>query len=123
MNNDLFKILRDNERDSIRINMYDVNTQGISSWFMNEYRIRSDDEKFVVCGKDEDISYHWIELASNSMITDFEQDKIFNVIILRFTYKDRYLVEMRINTLEKENRSLKEDSYSHTFINKLKQNK
>lgn len=123
MNNDLFKILRDNERDSIRINMYDVDTQGISSWFMNEYRIRSDDEKFVVCGKDEDISYHWIELASNSMITDFEQDKIFNVIILRFTYKDRYLVEMRINTLEKENRSLKEDSYSHTFINKLKQNK
>lgn len=110
MNNDLFKILRDNEHDSIRINMYDTNTQGISSWFMNEYRIRSDDEKFVVYGKDEDVSYHWIELASNSMITDFEQDKIFNVIILRFTYKDRYLVEMRINTLEKKIEALKKTS-------------
>lgn len=87
---------------SMKVDMYDTKTQGISSWFMNKYRIRSDDEKIIIYGKDEDISCHWIKLAVGSMIADFQQDSIFNVIILRFTYNDRYLVEMKIDTLKKK---------------------
>ena len=111
--NNLLQILRNNECMSMKVDMYDTKTQGISSWFMNKYKIRADDKKIIIYGKDEDVACHWIKLAVDSMITDFQQDNIFNVIVLQFTYDDRYLVEMKINNLKKENRSLWQDFYLH----------
>lgn len=115
MNNldNLLEILRSNECMSMKVDMYDTKTKGISSWFMNEYRIRSDDKKIVIYGKDEDVSCHWIKLAANSVMTNLQQDNVFDVIVLRFTYNDRYFIEIKINTLRKENRSLTKDSYLH----------
>lgn len=100
--NNILQILINNECMSMKVDMYDTKTQGISSWFMNKYKIRADDKKIIIYGKDEDVACHWIKLAVDSMITDFEQDSIFNVIVLRFTYNNRYLVEMKIDTLKKK---------------------
>lgn len=93
-----------NQLEHMKIDVLDLQSLEISSWFLSEYKIRADDKKIRIYGKDKDLSYHWIEfLKDKKLFSQFKQDDIFDMIkYLQFTYKGRYKVEIKFETIKKK---------------------
>lgn len=121
MDNQILKVLMLNQLNHMRIDVLDLHSLEMSSWFLSEYKIRADNKTMRIYGKDKDLSYHWIDLIRDKkMFSRFMQDDIFDMIkFLQFTYKDRYKIEIKIQTTKKKAEVIGETS---TFKQTYKSN-
>lgn len=118
MDNQILKTLLTNQLNHMRIDVLDLQSLEMSSWFLSEYKIRADDGKMRIYGKDKDLSYHWIELIRDEkLFSQFMQDDIFDMIrFLQFTYKDRYKIEIKIQTIKKKAEAIdKTSTFNQTY--------
>ena len=104
MDNQILKTLVANQSNQMRVDVLDLHSSEMSSWFLSEYKIRADDRKIKIYGKDKDLSYHWIEfIQDENLFSHIKQDDIFDIIkCLQFTYKERYNVGIKIQTIKKK---------------------
>lgn len=104
MDNQILKTLVANQSNQMHIDVLDLHSSEMSSWFLSEYKIRADDRKIKIYGKDKDLSYHWIEfIQDENLFSHIKQDDIFDIIkCLQFTYKERYNVGIKIQTIKKK---------------------
>lgn len=101
--NQILEMLVLNQLQPMRIDVCDIQASEVSSWFLSEYRIRSEDGKIRIFGRDKDLSYHWIEIINDDLlISDLKHGNIFNVRSLRFTYKNRYEITIQIQIIKKK---------------------
>ena len=104
MDNQILEMLAANQSNQMRVDVLDLHSSEMSSWFLSEYKIRADDRKMKIYGKDKDLSYHWIEfIQDDNLFSHIKQDDIFDIIkCLQFTYKERYNVGIKIQTIKKK---------------------
>ena len=104
MDNQILEMLVANQSNQMHIDVLDLHSSEMSSWFLSEYKIRADDRKMKIYGKDKDLSYHWIEfIQDENLFSHIRQDDIFDIIkCLQFTYKERYNVGIKIQTIKKK---------------------
>lgn len=104
MDNQILEMLAANQSNQMHIDVLDLHSSEMSSWFLSEYKIRADDRKMKIYGKDKDFSYHWIEfIQDENLFSHIRQDDIFDIIkCLQFTYKERYNVGIKIQTIKKK---------------------
>lgn len=118
MDNQILKTLLTNQLNHMRIDVLDLQSLEMSSWFLSEYRIRADDGKMRIYGKDKDLSYHWIEFTRDKkLFSEFMQDDIFDMIkFLQFTYKERYKTEIKIQITKKKAEAIgKTSTFNQTY--------
>lgn len=103
MDNQILNMLVANQSNQMRVDVLDLHSSEMSSWFLSEYKIRADDGKIKIYGKDKDLSYHWIEfIQDENLFSNIKQDDIFDIIkCLQFTYKG-YNVGIKIQTTKKK---------------------
>lgn len=104
MDNQILEMLAANQSNQMHIDVLDLHSSEMSSWFLSEYKIRADDRKMKIYGKDKDLSYHWIEfIQDENLFSHIRQDDIFDIIkCLQFTYKERYNIGIKIQTIKKK---------------------
>ena len=56
MDNQILKTLVANQSNQMHIDVLDLHSSEMSSWFLSEYKIRADDRKMKIYGKDKDLS-------------------------------------------------------------------
>lgn len=118
MDNQILKALTMNQLNQMRIDVLDLQSAEMSTWFLSEYKIRADDGKIRIYGKDKDLSYHWIEFVQDKkLFSQSKQGDIFNMIkYLQFTYKDRYKIEIKIQTIKKKAEAIgKTSTFKQTY--------
>lgn len=115
MDNQILEMLAANQSNQMHIDVLDLHSSEMSSWFLSEYKIRADDRKMKIYGKDKDLSYHWIEfIQDENLFSHIRQDDIFDIIkCLQFTYKERYNVGIKIQTIKRKQKSLVKLLLSH----------
>ena len=80
MDNQILKTLVANQSNQMHIDVLDLHSSEMSSWFLSEYKIRADDRKMKIYGKDKDLSYHWIEfIQDENLFFHIRQDDIFDI--------------------------------------------
>lgn len=91
----LLELLEQYQTQDMKINIGNFETFHTMERVLKQYRIRADDRKIKIFGKDKNLTSNAIYIDS-ALISDFRQDNMLNIKLLQFTYKEKYKVEIKI---------------------------
>ena len=86
MDNQILKTLVANQSNQMHIDVLDLHSSEMSSWFLSEYKIRADDRKMKIYGKDKGMINYLLYKIFHIIGSNLFKMRICSLILSRTTY-------------------------------------